>query len=603
MIYKRLLTFLRPYTPRLLVAMLCMVILAACTAGMAWLLQPALDQALSGKSPEYVYLIPLGVISLYLVKGTAYFGQAYLMGWIGQRVIYDLRDRIYTCLSEQSLSFFSHRKTGEMLTRISYDVTLVQSAVSTSVTALMRDSMSIIFLLGVIFYQDWLLALIATAVFPLIVYPILRFGRKMRSATYDGQVVMGKMSSLVEETVGGIRVVKAFGMEDYERRRFRALIGEFMRHQMRVFRVNAMSFPVMELVAGFGIAGVLYYGGLRVASGQATAGTLMSFLAATLMLYEPVKRLSAANNQIQQGLAAAERIFDILDAKNDVEDCADAQPLEHFQHGIRFEDVGLQYANTDKPVISHINLDIQRGEVVALVGRSGAGKSTLANLVPRFMDATEGRVLVDGVDVRSLSQQSLRQHMALVTQDVVLFNDTVRSNIAYGYNDISQERLEMIAKAANAHEFIMKLPQGYDTMVGERGVILSGGQRQRLSLARALLKDAPLLILDEATSSLDTESEHLVQQAIERLMQGRTVIVIAHRLSTIRHADKIVVLDGGSISQQGNHDALLAEGGSCIICNLRIRKHETTAFKMADSTPDFLDSLCASFDGALGVCR
>jgi len=287
----------------------------------------------------------------------------------------------------------------------------------------------------------------------------------------------------------------------------------------------------------------------------------MSFLAATLMLYEPVKRLSAANNQIQQGLAAAERIFDILDEKNDVQDAENARNLETFENSIRFEDVGLQYANTDKPVMSHINLEVQRGQVVALVGRSGAGKSSLANLVPRFMDASEGRVLMDGVDVRDVTQQSLRQHMALVTQDVVLFNDTVRNNIAYGYKDMPQDRLESIAKAANAHEFIMKLPQGYDTMVGERGVILSGGQRQRLSLARALLKDAPILILDEATSSLDTESEHLVQQAIERLMQGRTVIVIAHRLSTIRHADKIVVLDGGSITQQGSHQDLLAEGG------------------------------------------
>jgi len=279
------------------------------------------------------------------------------------------------------------------------------------------------------------------------------------------------------------------------------------------------------------------------------------------MLYEPVKRLSSANNQIQQGLAAAERIFDILDEKNDVEDAEHAQNLEQFEQSICFEDVGLQYANTDKPVMSHINLEVQRGQVVALVGRSGAGKSTLANLVPRFMDVTEGRVLIDGLDVRDVSQQSLRQHMALVTQDVVLFNDTVRSNIAYGYDDMDQERLETIAKAANAHDFIMQLPQGYDTMVGERGVILSGGQRQRLSLARALLKDAPILILDEATSSLDTESEHLVQQAIERLMQGRTVLVIAHRLSTIRHADVIVVLDEGGILQQGNHEALLAEGG------------------------------------------
>ncbi|MBN4061506.1 lipid A export permease/ATP-binding protein MsbA [bacterium AH-315-G11] len=560
MLYKRLLEFLRPYVGRLGVAMVCMVILAATTAGMAWLLQPALDQALSGKT-EYIYYIPIAVIGLYTVKGAAYFGQAYLMGWIGQRVIYDLRNQIYNRLTAQSLNFFAHRKTGELLARISYDVTLVQSAVSTSVTALMRDTMTIIFLIAVIFYQDWLLALIAMAVFPVIIYPILRFGRKMRSATYDGQVVMGEMSSLIEETVGGIRVVKAFGMEDYERKRFRDLIGGFMMHQMRIFRVNAMSFPIMELVAGFGIAGVLFYGGLRVAAGEATAGTLMSFLAAVIMLYEPVKRLSGANNQIQQGLAAAERIFDILDEEIIVSDAPDAKVLSDFQHAISFEDVGLCYAGTEKPVLANINLEIKSGQVVALIGRSGAGKSSLANLVPRFMDVSEGRVLLDGHDVRALTQQSLREQIALVTQDVVLFNDSVLNNIAYGHEDIDRERVEAIAKAANAHEFIMKLPQGYETMVGERGVILSGGQRQRLSLARALLKDAPILILDEATSSLDTESEQLVQQAIDRLMKDRTVLVIAHRLSTIRHADCIVVLDDGGITQMGRHDELLEQGG------------------------------------------
>ncbi|MDQ6967393.1 MAG: lipid A export permease/ATP-binding protein MsbA [Mariprofundaceae bacterium] len=558
--YKRLLEFLRPYIGRLSIAMVCMVILAAATAGMAWLLQPALDQALSGKT-EYIYYIPMAVIGLYTVKGAAYFGQAYLMGWIGQRVIYDLRNQIYSRLTAQSLNFFAHRKTGELLARISYDVTLVQSAVSTSVTALMRDTMTIIFLIGVIFYQDWLLALIAMAVFPIMIYPILRFGRKMRSATYDGQVVMGEMSSLIEETVGGIRVVKAFGMEDYERGRFRDLIGGFMKHQMRAFRVNAMSFPIMELVAGFGIAGVLFYGGLRVAAGEATAGTLMSFLAAVIMLYEPVKRLSGANNQIQQGLAAAERVFDILDEEVSVCDAPNAQVLHDFQDAISFEGVGLCYAGSEKSVLSNIHLEIKAGQVVALIGRSGAGKSSLANLVPRFMDVSEGRVLLDGHDVRDLSQESLRQQIALVTQDVILFNDTVLQNIAYGHENIDRERVEEIAKAANAHDFIMKLPQGYETMVGERGVILSGGQRQRLSLARALLKDAPILILDEATSSLDTESEQLVQQAIDRLMKGRTVLVIAHRLSTIRHADCIVVLDDGGITQMGRHEALLEQGG------------------------------------------
>jgi len=560
-IYIRLLGFLRPYRIRVSIAMFCMVILGATTATLAWSLKPALDEALSGKNMEMIYLIPLLVIGLYVVKGGAYYGQAYLMGYVGQKVIYDLRNLIYDHLTGQSLGFFAHRKTGELLARISYDVTLVQAAVSTSVTALMRDSVSIVFLLGVVFFQDWTLALIAMLVFPLVIYPIARFGRKMRHASSDGQVSMGELTSLVEETVGGIRVVKAFGMEAYERGRFHRFTGDFLHHQMRIFRAQALSFPIMELLAGFGIASVLLYGGLRVASGATTAGTLVSFLAALIMLYEPVKRLSRANNEIQQGLAASERVFDILDEPVVVEDAPDAIDLPDFSKNIRFDHVALQYVGTDKQVLSDVSFDVHAGEVVALVGRSGAGKSSLVNLLPRFMDVTGGAVLVDGLDVRKLTQLSLRAQMAMVTQEIILFNDTVLSNIAYGLENVDRARVEEVAKAANAHEFITKLPKGYDTLIGERGVILSGGQRQRLSLARALLKDAPILILDEATSSLDTESERLVQQAIDRLMQGRTVVVIAHRLSTIRHADRIVVLDDGSIVQMGTHGELLEQGG------------------------------------------
>ncbi|MDX8394897.1 MAG: lipid A export permease/ATP-binding protein MsbA [Mariprofundaceae bacterium] len=559
--YRRLLQFLKPYLSRLGVAMVCMVILAACTAGLAWVLQPALDEALSGGSKHYIYLVPAAIIGLYIIKGGAYYGQSYFMSYIGQRVICDLRNQIYDRLTEQSLGFFAHRKTGEMLARISYDVTLVQSAVSTSVTALMRDSMSIVFLLIVVLYQDWLLAMLAILVFPVVVYPIVRFGKKMRHASFDGQVSMGEMSSQIEETVGGIRVVKAFGMENYERGRFQGLTENFFSHQMRAMRVQALSLPIMELIAGFGIAGVLLYGGIRVSEGETTAGALMSFLAALIMLYEPVKRLSAANNQIQQGLAAAERIFEIMDEPVAVQDSEKAKVLPEFSQSICFSDVYLQYPGTDKAVLKNVSLEVQAGEIVALVGRSGAGKTSLVNMVARFMDVTAGSICVDGHDIREITQESLRSNLALVTQEVILFNDTVISNIAYGHDEIDRDKVESISKAANAHEFIEKLPQGYDTLVGERGVILSGGQRQRISLARALLKDAPILILDEATSSLDTESERLVQQAIDHLMEGRTAIVIAHRLSTIRHADRIIVLDDGNIVQSGSHDALLEQGG------------------------------------------
>jgi subfamily B ATP-binding cassette protein MsbA len=538
-----------------------MIVLAACTAAMAWAMKPILDEALSGKNADLIYIMPAVVIGLYVVKGAAYFGQAYQMGYIGQRVIFDLRNLLYERLTSQSLAFFAHRKTGELLARLSYDVTLVQAAVSTAVTALMRDAISIVFLVGVVFYQDWVLALLTMLVFPAVGYPIARFGKKMRRATTDGQASMGELTSLLEETVSGIRVVKAFGMEEYERGRFRKFTGDFLAHQIKIFRVHAMSFPIMELLAGFGIAGVLLYGGLRVASGETTAGALVSFLAAAIMLYEPVKRLTRANNDIQQGLAAAERVFEVLDEDISVQDAEQAKELPPFAQSIQFEQLALQYPGTDSPVLSDVTIDVKRGEVVALVGRSGAGKTSLANLVPRFMDATAGRVLIDGFDVREITQQSLRKQIALVTQEIILFNDTVLNNIAYGHDEIDRDKVEAIARAANAHEFITKLPQGYDTLVGERGAILSGGQRQRISMARALLKDAPILILDEATSALDTESERLVQQAIDRLMQGRTVIVIAHRLSTIRHADRIVVLDDGHVVQMGRHADLIDAGG------------------------------------------
>ncbi|OIP99364.1 MAG: lipid A export permease/ATP-binding protein MsbA [Zetaproteobacteria bacterium CG2_30_46_52] len=559
--YRRLLQFLLPYRGKLSVAIFCMIILAACTAALAWALKPMLNEVLSGKNMTYIYLMPVFIIVLYLVKGIAFYGQASLMAFIGQRIIYDIRNQVYDALTSQSLSFFTHRKTGEILGRITYDVTLLQSAVSTTVTSLMRDIMTIIFLLGVIFYNDWVLALLSLIVFPIMVYPIVHFGQKMRQASYDGQVSMGEMSSLVEETVGGIRVVKAFGMEEYERGRFKAITNDFMTHQVQALKVQALSFPIMEFVAGLGIAGILLYGGLQVAEGKSDAGALMSFIVSLLLLYDPVRRLSRANNEIQQGLAAAERIFDILDTHVDISDHQDSVAMLPFKSDITFDQVTLTYPGSSRPVLDGIDLTIKAGEVVALVGRSGAGKTTLANMILRFMDPSSGNIRIDGVDLKDLKQDSMRQYMALVTQEIVLFNDTVLSNIAYGHNNIDREKVIAISKIANAHEFISKLENGYDTLVGEKGVILSGGQRQRLSLARALLKDAPILLLDEATSSLDTESERLVQQAIDKLMLGRTVVVIAHRLSTIRNADKIVVLDQGKITQVGSHEALLEEGG------------------------------------------
>ena len=559
--YARLLAFVRPYRGRFALAVACMLVLAATTAALAWLLRPAVDEALSARDPRMITLIPLAVVGLYLVKGAAYYGQAYLMGSIAQRVVFDLRVRIYERLLVQSLAFFVRRKTGELMARAAYDPLLVQSAVTTAATAGVRDLATALALLVVVFVQDARLALIAFVVFPLVVWPLVHFGRRMRAATEGGQQALAEMNAVLEETIAGVRIVKAFAMEPYERRRFVEVARAQLGHALRAMRVHALSFPLMELLAGFGIAGVLLYGGMGVAAGRTTPGTLMSFLAAVLMMYEPVKRLSRANNELQQGLAAAGRIFELLDAPVEVQDAPDAAEAPPFARAVELDGVRVVYPGAARPALDGVSLVIRKGEVVALVGPSGAGKSTLADLIPRFLDPSEGVVRWDGVDLRRLRQDSIRRQVAIVSQEVVLFHDTVRANIAYGRPGATAEEIEAAARAANADAFIRELPEGYDTMLGERGVVLSGGQRQRIAIARALLKDAPILILDEATSALDAESERLVQQALSRLMRGRTAIVIAHRLSTVRHADRIVVLERGRVVEEGAHEALLAQDG------------------------------------------
>ncbi len=557
---RRLLGYLRPYVfPRFAVAVVCMVLYSSTNGVMPYLVRSIFDDVFLNHKESVLNVLPLVIIFVFLFRAVMSFSQSYLMEWIGQHVIADIRSQLNGHFQRLSLSFYNRTPTGTLLSRMTNDVELMRSALTDAVASIMKDTTSLAALLVVAFVMDWQLALIAFVAFPLTVLPILRLSRRLRKFTRKGQITLGNLATLLQETIQGNRVVKAFGMEDYEVRRFDAESARLVELYLRAARIKAFTTPMMEVLTSFGVAGVVWYGGTTVMAGGRTAGSFMAFLTALLLLYEPFKGLTKTNNVVQQGVAAAGRIFELLDQPSDVLESPTATALEGFREGITLERVSFRYEA--EPVLREIELEVRRGEAVALVGRSGSGKSTLADLIPRFYDVTEGRIALDGHDLRDLTIRSLRAQIAVVTQFTFLFNDTVRNNIAYGDVGTSLDRIEAAARAANAHEFVSELPMGYDTVIGELGVKLSGGQRQRLAIARALLKNAPILILDEATSALDNESERLVQQAIERLMEGRTTLVIAHRLSTIRNADRIAVLERGRIVELGSHAELIERGG------------------------------------------
>ena len=558
-VFKRLLKLSKPHIPKFLLAALCMFAVGATTAALAFLVKPALDEIFLKKNAEMLKLIPIAIIIIYLIKGSCSYVQTVLMNFIGQRVVTDLRNDLYNHIQRQSLSFFTKNPTGILMSRITNDVNLIQGAVSEAVTSLFKDSFTLIGLIFVIFYRDWKLAIIAVFVFPLTIYPIAKFGEKMRKVATGTQVTMGSLTSLLQETISGTRIVKAFGMEDYEGKRFAKENEDLFKLFMKSVSIRAISSPFMEFLGGLGIAVIVFYGGYQVIRGTSTPGTFFSFLTALIMLYEPVKRLTNVNNTIQQGIAAAIRVFSIMDITPEIKNRKNAVNLSQIQDKIEINNVTFSY--DDEPVLKNINLNIKSGEVVAFVGMSGGGKTTLVNLIPRFYDVTDGEILIDGYDIRNVTVESLRGQIGIVTQQTILFNDTVRNNIAYGNIKKSDGDIIEAAKAANAYHFVKNLPKGFDTVIGEQGARLSGGERQRLSIARALLKNAPILILDEATSSLDTEAEMEVQQALENLMEGRTTLVIAHRLSTISHANRIIVIVSGKIVEEGTHDSLMMQKG------------------------------------------
>ncbi len=557
--HKRLLLLVQEHWFRLLAAMACMLVVAASTAASAYLVKPVLDDIFFSKNIQMLKFIPAVVIFIYFLRGFGQYGQEYLMNYVGQSIIKRLRDSLYVHIQDLPISFFQKERTGALMSRITNDVNILKSMVSTAFTTALRDCFTIIGLTGVIFYRDWKLALYALIILPLAFYPIVEFGRRVRRVSTGCQEAMADLNSFLHETFLGNKIIKAFGMEDYEKKRFFEKTEGLFGLEMKAVVARALSSPVMEFLGGLGIAFIIWYGGYRVITGTSTPGTFFSFMAAVLMLYDPIKKLSGLNNSIQEGLAAADRIFDIIERDSDIVEDPDAPEIPPGPHSVTFQSVFFGYET--EPVLTDINLEVKSGEILAIVGMSGGGKTTLVNLLPRFFDVTQGAILIDGFDIRKIQLASLRRQIAIVTQESILFNESVRDNIAYGRPGASEAAIREAAEAAYAHDFISRLPQGYATRIGELGARLSGGEKQRICIARALLKDAPILILDEATSSLDTESEMLVQKAIENLMRGRTTFVIAHRLSTIGYAHRILVIADGRIVEEGNHESLMTLNG------------------------------------------
>ena len=552
---------LRPHLKQVVIAVICMVVGAAANAGYARLMDPVINYIFTERRSEYLLPLAGTVLFTFFAKSVANYFEAVLLSQVGLRVIADLQGRLFRQIMRLDAAFFHTHTTGSLLSRMTNDITAMRFAASDALTGAGKDASSVLFLIGVMFYEDWLLSAATFFIFPLAIFPIVKLGKRMRKVTANTQEQLGRLVTYLEQSIQGVRLVKSYGMEEYEVRRVQGLIATLQDLVYRAARVRSASSPIMEFLGGFAITVVILYGGARVIDGHTTPGAFFSFLTALMLAYRPLKSIGSLNNALQEGLAAASRTFSILDLTPTIVERPDAQPLHIHSGEVRFERVFFTYDGS-RVVLDGMDLVVPGGQTVALVGSSGAGKTTLLNLLPRFFDVTDGHVTIDGQDIRTVSLSSLRTQIALVSQEIVLFDDTIRANIAYGNFGATDDEIEAAAKDAAAHDFIMSLPQGYHTMVGERGLSLSGGQRQRIAIARAMLKNAPILLLDEATSALDTESERQVQTALERLMRGRTTIVIAHRLSTVTHADTIHVLDAGRVIETGTHDQLLEACGA-----------------------------------------
>ena len=557
--HRNILSLIKQNAGRLVMAAICSLMMSAATTAMGYLIKPVIDDIFVNRNTTGLTILPLVVIGVFLVSGLGRYGQEYFMNYVGEDIIRQLRNQLFDRIQDLSLAFFQKERTGTLMSRITNDVNILKSMVSTAVTSSMRDIATIVGLTVVIFYQNWRMAILAFFVLPVAFWPIFVLGRKVRRVSTGCQEAMADLSAYLHEAFAGNKIVKAFGMEPHEKSRFFDMTRRLFNLEIRGVKIRSMSSPIMEFFGGLGIAFVIWYGGSEVIAGKTTPGTFMSFLACVLLLYDPVRKLSNLNNTIQQGMAAVDRVFDIIETPTDINDPDTPRQISQGAHDLRFEKVRFNYG--DREVLKGIDLAVERGQVLALAGMSGGGKSTLANLIPRFFDVTGGRILIDGTDIRDFRLADLRRQISIVTQEPILFNMTVRENIAYGNIHADEESIVQAARDAFAHDFIQRFPKGYDTLIGELGGRLSGGEKQRLCIARALVKDAPILILDEATSSLDSEAEAVVQKALENLMQGRTTVVIAHRLSTISGADRIAVIVSGQIVEEGTHEALLAQNG------------------------------------------
>jgi len=556
----RLYHLIKPYKVKFLIAMFAALAVAGLSGAQAYMVKPLLDKIFFEKNTFFLAVLPFTMVALFLTKAIFYGLNFYLLEQVGQTVIRDMRVRLFDHIHQQSLSFFHKTSTGEIISRILSDITLMQGAISNVVVGLLRDFFQVIFLLSVIFTMDWKLALLSIVFLPSATYPIVKFGRAFRRISTTMQEETAKVSNIIHESITGAPVVKAFAMEHYESERFSAQVHKLFRVIMEEARYRRIQHPLMEVIGGIGMALIIWFGGKEVIAGNSTPGSFFSFMTALIMVYEPIKGVSRINSIVQQGLAAAARVFALLDIPPEIADKNGAVPLPPFHQDIVLKDISFSYDGVT-PVLSNLNLAIKRGEIIAIVGPSGSGKSTLANLIPRFFDIQHGSLCIDGIDIRDVTLKSLRDQIAIVTQQTILFNDTIRNNISYGDPDRSDAEIKEAANAAYALNFIEQLPAGFDTIIGESGVRLSGGERQRLSIARALLKNAPILVLDEATSALDSESEREVQRALDNLMKDRTTLVIAHRLSTIKNADRIIVVKNGIIAEEGNHETLLEHHG------------------------------------------